>query len=298
MDVSVAQFDWNHARAFLATAESGSLSAAARQLGQTQPTVGRQVSALEQELGVALFERVGKSLILTPNGRALLQHVRQMAEAAGRVSIVASGQSQEIEGRISITASEVMCAYVLPPVLRQLRDVAPRLQIDVVSADDLRDLQRREADIAIRHVRPTQPALIARLIRDAQAHLYATPAYLEQNGTPQTLADLSDHAFVHYGDPEQMRNFLQPLGVPVTLDNLGIGSTSGVVAWSLVQQGLGLCLMAEDVAAKTPGVVRVLEDVLEPVNYPIWLTTHRELHTARRIRLVFDLLADFLSNRV
>lgn len=295
MDASVAQFDWNHARAFLATAESGSLSAAARQLGQTQPTVGRQVSALEQELGVTLFERVGKTLVLTPNGRDLLQHVRQMAEAAGRLSMMASGQSQEIEGRISITASEVMCAYVLPPALQQLREVAPRLEIDVVSADDVRDLQRREADIAIRHVRPEQPELIARLIRDAQAHLYATPAYLDRNGVPQSLADLADHDFIHFGNPEQMLTFLNPLGIPVTVENFKVGSISGVTAWSLVQQSLGLSLMADDVAAKTPGVVRVVEDVLEPVQYPIWLTTHSELHTARRIRLVFDLLAEFLG---
>ncbi|MDH5452601.1 MAG: LysR family transcriptional regulator, partial [Paracoccaceae bacterium] len=149
MNDSLNTFDWNHMRAFLATAEGGSLSAAARALGQTQPTLGRQVAALEAQLGIMLFERVGRSLALTQSGRDLLEHVRSMGEAANRISLAASGQSQSIEGRVRITASDIMSAYVLPPVLRHLRQLAPLLDIDIVAANDIRDLMRREADIAI-----------------------------------------------------------------------------------------------------------------------------------------------------
>ncbi|MEO1276348.1 MAG: LysR family transcriptional regulator, partial [Pseudomonadota bacterium] len=100
-------FDWNQAKAFLATAETGSLSAAARALGLSQPTLSRQVAALEADLGVALFERIGRSLSLTGPGLELVEHVRAMGEAAGRVSLVAAGRSDAIEGRVSISASDV-----------------------------------------------------------------------------------------------------------------------------------------------------------------------------------------------
>lgn len=295
MDNPFATFDWNRARAFLTTAEEGSLSAAARVLGLTQPTLGRQVSALEEELGVVLFERVGKGLVLTPVGRELLDHARGMQDAAGRMSIAAAGQSQSIEGRITITASEVMSAHVLPPALTRLRQAAPRLEIDVLASDSLQDLQRREADIAIRHVRPEQPELIARLVREPTASLYASEAYLARRGRPASIEDLASHDFINFGDTEVMLGFLRPLGLPVTKDNLRVGSSSGVSAWAMVQHGLGISIMSDDVAGATLGVERLLPGQLEPVRFPIWLTTHRELHTARRIRLVFDLLADFLS---
>ena len=125
-------FNWNRARAFLVTAEEGSLSAAARALGLTQPTLGRQVSALEAELGVTLFERVGRSLELTQSGQELLEHVRTMGEAASHISLTASGQSKSIEGHVCITATDIMSAYLLPPVLKQLRAIAPGIEIEIV----------------------------------------------------------------------------------------------------------------------------------------------------------------------
>lgn len=298
MNWQTLTFDWNRARAFLATAEEGSLSAAARALGQTQPTLGRQVTALEEELGVALFERVGKGLELTPAGLELLKHARDMRDAAGRMSIAATGQSQAIEGQVSITASEVMSVHILPPALKRLRQAAPRLSIDVVASDDLQDLQRREADIAIRHVRPEQPELIARLVREATAGPYAATEYLDRRGRPGTLEDLATHEFVGFGDNARMVEFLRPLGFPVTEDHFRVGSSSGIAAWAMVQKGLGVAVMSDHVARDTPGVEHVLPGVIAPIRFPIWLTTHRELHTSRRIRLVFDLLAEFLGSEI
>lgn len=287
-------FDWNHVRAFLATAEEGSLSAAARSLGLTQPTLSRQVAALEQDLGVLLFERIGRALELTPAGLELLEHTHKMGAAADRIALTASGQSQSIEGEVRITASDIYSAYLLPPVLRQLQDLAPKLRIVVVAANDIRDLQRREADIAIRHIRPDQPELIARLVYEASAHFYAAPSYLDSHGRPETLTDLSTHDFVSFGCPDQMMEFLTPMGIHLTSDNFRIGSQSGVVAWEYVSQGFGIAPMSDQIAAQNPKVERVLPN-MEPIVFPLWLTTHRELHTSRRIRLVYDTLADFLS---
>jgi len=294
MNWQSVSFDWNHVRAFLATAEEGSLSAAARAVGLTQPTLGRQVSALEETLGITLFERIGRSLALTQSGLELLDHVRAMGEAATRISLTASGQSQTIEGQVRITATDIFSAYILPPALKQLRDIAPLLVIEVIAANDIRDLQRREADIAIRHVRPEQPNLIARLVQEPTAHFYAAKSYLDKHGHPQNFDELSKCDFVGLGDDEHMRGLLNPLGLSLTAENYRLGSQNGIVHWELVKHGFGVAVMADEVAAMTPEVERVLPD-MEPLVFPTWLTTHRELHTSRRIRLVFDLLAEFLS---
>lgn len=287
-------FDWNQARAFLATVEEGSLSAAARALGMTQPTLGRQVAALEAQLDVVLFERVGRSLIPTQSGIELLEHVRTMREAANRISLTASGQSQTIEGQVRITASDMMSAHVLPPAIRRLREIAPLVEIDVVAANDIRDLQMREADIAIRHVRPKQPELIARLVNEATAGFYASTDYLARCGRPQSPQALSNHDFIGFGNNERLIEALAPLGVALTLKNFKVSSESGVVAWEMARGGLGIIVMSDTVAGKTRGIEKILPDN-EPIGFPVWLVTHRELHTSRRIRLVYDLLAEFLA---
>lgn len=294
MKWQLVSFDWNQARAFLATVEEGSLSAAARALGLTQPTLGRQVTALEEELGVVLFERVGRSMELTPSGSELLDHVRVMRDAASRISLTASGQSQTIAGKVRITASDVFAVYVLPPVLRRLRDLAPQLDIDVVAANDIRDLQRREADIAIRHVRPEQPDLIARLLHEEQAYFYASTSYLERNGRPTSLQELLGHDFISFGDIDRIIGYMHDFGLPLTKKNFRLSSENGIVAWELVRQGFGITPMSVKVGAKTVGVERLLPD-MAPFTFPVWLTTHRELHSSRRIRLVFDTLAECLS---
>ncbi len=287
-------FDWNQARAFLVTAEEGTLSAAARALGLTQPTLGRQVAALEEALGVTLFERVGRSLALTQAGLELLDHVRAMGEAAGRISLTASGQSQAIEGQVSITATTMTAAYHLPPILKRLRALAPAIEIAVIASSEVRDLQRREADIAIRHVRPGQPELIAKLIGETTAHLYAAPEYLDRHGRPTHPSDLSEANFIGYEHPERMLPVLGSLGLTLSRENFKIVSGSSTVILELVKQGLGLSLLPKDIADLTPGLEPVLHD-LEPIPIPIWLVTHRELHTSRRIRLVFDFLAEALA---
>lgn len=287
-------FDWNQARAFLATAEEGSLSAAARALGQTQPTLSRQVAALEESLGVTLFERVGRSLSLTQPGLELLDHFRAMGDAASRISLAASGQSQAIEGQVSITATNWTATYHLPAVLKQLREIAPAIEVHVVDSNELRDLTRREADIAIRHVRPEQPDLIAKKVGETSAHLYAAPEYLERLGRPETAGDLSDAAFIGVDNAERLLPVLNGLGLSLTRQNFKLITSSGTVILELVRQGLGISLLTKDIAALTPGLEPVLP-ALDPIPVPVWLVTHRELHTSRRIRLVFDLLADYFE---
>ncbi|QKV19706.1 LysR family transcriptional regulator [Oricola thermophila] len=294
MDWKAVKFDWNRARAFLVTAEEGSLSAAARALGMAQPTLGRQVDALESELGVLLFERGGRGLTLTQAGLELLDHVRAMGEAAGRVSLAASGQAQSIEGSITITASEIHSAFLLPPVVARLRREQPGIEVEIVASNATIDLKRREADIAVRSFRPTQPDLIAKKIGDEIARLYAAESYLERIGHPRTPEELSGAAFIGFDTTDVMVDGLNRLGLKLTRKNFPVLTASHLVHWELVKAGAGIGIVPEAVGDREGGVRRVLDD-LPPMEFPIWLTTHRELNTSRRVRLVYDMLAEELG---
>ena len=290
MDWRSVKFDWNKARAFLVTAEEGSLSAAARALGMAQPTLGRQVDGLEQELGIVLFERVGRGLTLTPSGLELLEHVRDMGEAAGRVSLTALGQSQALEGTICISASETYATVLLPPLVAKIRKMEPGIQVEIVVANHASDLRRREADIAIRNFRPTEPDLIAKKIGDAYAVLYATPEYIAQIGSPTKPHDLRHADFVNMDRSGMMLKGLNTLGLGLTDANFPLLTESYLVMWELVRQGAGIGVLDAHIGDADPAVRRVLPD-LEPLVFPIWLVAHRELTTNRRIRMVYDFLA-------
>jgi DNA-binding transcriptional LysR family regulator len=294
MHLRMDRLDWNQLRAFLETAETGSLSAAARKLGLTQPTLSRQVAAIEQRLGVTLFERVGKALVLTSTGLDLLEHARTMGSAAEELALTATGRSQAVAGMVSISASDAVAAYLLPRILHHVRQAAPRIVVEVVSSNALSDLRRREADIAIRHVSPAEPDLIARRLREATAGFYASEAWVAVHGHPRTADEAVAHDFIGADRSGRFLEHLRAHGLPLTPSNFPLYSDNSVTSWALVRSGLGIGAMMDDVARLTPGVVRVLDDVA-PIRFPIWLVTHRELRTARRIRVVFDLLAEQLA---
>jgi len=287
------KLDWNQLRAFLETAETGSLSAAARKLGLTQPTLSRQVAAIEQSMGVTLFERVGKAMALTSTGLDLLEHARAMGSAAEALSLAATGRSQAVGGVVSVSASDAVAAHLLPPLVRQLRAQEPGIAIEVISSNALSDLQRREADIAIRHVKPVQPDLIARLIREAAANFYASEDWVKAHGHPRSAEEAAHLPFVGADRSGQFLGYLRQHGLPLSEANFSCYADHSVAHWALVRQGMGIGAMMDEIALDTPGIVRVLDDV-PPVYFPVWLVTHRELRTSRRIRVVFEALAQGL----
>ena len=286
--------DWNQLKAFLETAEAGSLSAAARKLGLTQPTLSRQVAAIEQRMGVTLFERVGRAMALTPTGLALLEHARAMGAAAEALGLAARGRAQAVGGVVSVSATDTMATYVLPPLVRQLREQEPGIAIDVIASDAVSDLLRREADIAIRHVKPEQPELIARFIRDAEANFYASEDWVKAHGHPRTAEEAAHLDFVGSDRNGQFLAYLRQQGLPLSESNFSCYADHSKAHWALVRHGMGIGAMIDQIAGNTPGMVRVLEDV-PPFRFPIWLVTHRELRTSRRIRVVFDALAQALA---
>ncbi|WP_147125445.1 LysR family transcriptional regulator [Shimia ponticola] len=297
MNWAAISFDWNQVRAFLATAEQGSFSGAARVLKSTQPTIGRQIAALEEALGVTLVERSVRGLTLTEAGRDLLDHVRVMGEAATLISMVADGKSQDVVGEVTVTGTDLLSATILPQVLKPLRTAAPGVRVKILASSDVQNLTRREADIAIRHVRPEQPDLIARHLGDFRANLFASREYLDRAGRPTTMRAIADHDFVGNADPERLMAPFHNMGIPLRPESFVMSSENGVVAWQLVKAGFGMAMLPEALAESEPGVERVLED-FPSFEFPIWLVTHRELQTSPRIRVVFDQLARGLSDRI
>jgi DNA-binding transcriptional LysR family regulator len=290
------KFDWNRARAFLVTAEEGSLSAAARALGMAQPTLGRQVDALEEELGVILFERVGRGFTLTPSGLDLLDHVRAMGAAANLVSLSAAGNARSIEGTVRVTASDAHAAILLPPILAKLRLSHPGIHIEVIASSATSDLRRREADIAVRNYQPTEPDLIAKKVRDIPARLYATPDLIKRIGNPKLPHDLQDAEFINVDRTGAFAKGMTAIGIDLTERNFPILCENYLVMWELVKQGLGIGVQDGIIGDRELLVRRVLPD-LEPLIFSMWLVTHREVNTSRRIRVVFDLLAEELARQ-
>lgn len=289
MNWAAISFDWNQVRAFLATAEEGSFSGAARALKTTQPTIGRQISELEGQLGITLVERSVRGPTLTDAGRDLLEHVRAMGEAATLISMSATAHSEEVSGEVAVTATDLLSAKTLPKLLVPLRETHPSIRVSIIASNDIQNILKREADIAIRHVRPEQPDLIAQNVGDFRAGLYASKAYLDRAGRPGTPRDVANHSFVGNPDPVRLIAPMHNLGIPLRPENFVMSSDSGVVVWELLQAGCGITVLPEALCDPEPEIERVLPD-LPPFQFPIWLVTHRELQTSRRIRIVFDQL--------
>ncbi|MAZ47481.1 MAG: LysR family transcriptional regulator [Halobacteriovoraceae bacterium] len=291
MDYKTLNFDWNRAKAFLVAAEKGSYSAAAKALSLTQSTLGRQVQALEEELGVVLFERVGKGIQITPIGLDLIEHVKYMAEGASKLSLAAMGQSEELIGTVSITASEANSAFLLPPIVKKIRNLAPGIKIEIVAKNDSADLRKREADIAVRNFQPKQPDLIMKQVSDSLGNFYATKDFIKKNGPFKKLEDLTKANFVSIGNLSSYIDGLKAFGINLTKDNFPIMTESHFVHWNLVKEGLAIGIMPHSIGDKEKSVERVLSS-FKGISYSTWIVSHRELRTNRRIRFVFDQLVE------
>lgn len=297
MDWSLLTFDWNRARALLAVAEAGSYSAAATALGTTQPTIGRQIAALEDELHVTLIERVGRGIELTPSGLALVEHVRTMADAARQLSLVASGRSESLEGTVTVTASDSICVYLLAPLFAEVRRRHPGLVLDVVASSRTTDLRQREADIAIRNFRPEDEELVATRLPEEHGGFYATPEYLDRIGRPSAADDLSHVDFIGFNRDPSFVEAMSGFGLTLRAEQVVLASENHVFQWEMACRGLGVAVMMDRIGDADPRVERAFTD-LAPIPVPMWLTTHRAVRTSRRVRAVFDLLSAFFRGEL
>lgn len=286
--------DWSLWRSFAAVIAEGSLSAAARQLGLSQPTLGRHIEALEAALGLSLFER---SLTgLKPNATALKLYgsVDRARSALAEASILAAGAQDEAGGTVRLTASTMISNYVLPEILADIRRMHPRIAIESVPTDSAENLLMREADIAVRMFRPTQLELVTRHLGDIPLVPVAHESYLARRGTPTTLNQLWDHDLLGYDRSDAVVRHARSLGFEVMRDHFPVRSDDQPHLWELLRAGLGIGFAQLNLARRTPGLVVLPLDLAIPP-LPIWLTTHRELFTSHRIRAIYDAVAEGLT---
>jgi DNA-binding transcriptional LysR family regulator len=288
-------FDWNHTRAFLVTAEEGTLSAAAKALGMTQPTLSRQVAALETELGVTLFERVGQRLVLTESGLELLESARLMGNAAQQFSLVSTGQSQQLEGSVVISAGELDAVFRLPKIIAKLRREEPGIDIEVVVTNEPSDLKRREADIAIRNFRPTQQDLIAKKLGEENIWLYGAKDYLAQLPAFSELSVHTELQIIGFDNSNAVSDVLNKQGWQLSKQNFKLITSFQMLQLELCKQGLGVIFYPEGLGNEDIKLFRAFEHLGPAIRLPVWLVCHQELRTNLRIRRVFDYIAEELS---
>ena len=295
--MNLKTLDWTHIQTFLAVAETGSLSAAARDLGLSQPTVGRQVHAAEEALGVELFHRRSHGLDLTSSGETLLEPAKEMQKAAAKLSLIAEGRGDGLNGVVRITASEVVSHFMLPRILASIREAEPEIELEVFPSDEPKNLLFREADIAIRMYRTEQLDIIARRIGNVRVGMFASRAYVEKRGLPLNIEAFMTHDFVGYTGNDIIISGMRDMGLNVDRHFFKTRCDQQVVHWELVRAGCGIGFSQESVGRQDPDMVQVLPELPLPT-LPVWLTAPEALRTNPRIRRVFDLLADALSDMV
>lgn len=281
--------DWSLTRSFLAVAEAGSLSAAARQLHLSQPTLGRHIADLEAALNLTLFTRQPRGLAPTEAALALMPHARNMREAAAKLALAAAGQDENPAGSVRITASRIVAHHILPPMLARLRAAEPRLQIDLVASDDSENLLFREADIAVRMYRPNQLDLITAHLCDMPIGLYAANSYLSKHPAPHSLDALRPQDFIGFDKSDLMLRMMHRLGLQARREDFALRCDDQIVYWNLVRAGLGIGGMQTLIGDADPDVTRIARFVPLPA-LPVWLTAPEALRQSPRIRRVFDAL--------
>jgi DNA-binding transcriptional LysR family regulator len=284
------KFNWNLIPSFLAAHEHGSLLAAARALGTSQPTVGRHVAELETQLGSVLFERTGRGLAPTPAGHRLAEAARAMETGALALLRTVNKTEVTLEGSVRISASQPVACGLLPPLLTRMKQDLPGISVDLVSSNAVSNLLRREADIAVRMVRPQQSSLVARRIGSVALSACAHSDYLRRRGIPKVPADLLRHDLIGNDRQPDIERGFRAMGLVIGREQFGLRTDDLMAYWGAVRAGLGIGFVSDYLIRADPAVQRVLPQLNIPP-LPIWLTVHREIRSNARIRAVFDFLA-------
>ncbi|WP_299750564.1 LysR family transcriptional regulator [Devosia sp.] len=285
--------DWSLWRSFSAVVKHGSLSAAARELGLSQPTLGRHIEALEQALDLSLFERTLSGLKANPAALRLYEPVAAAETALAQAAILAESAQAEFSGTVRITASTVVSNYVLPTLLLPIRERYPAIAVETVPSDAAENLLLREADIAIRMFRPTQLELVAKKLGEIPVLTCAHENYLARRGIPTKPSELYDHDMIGFDRSDLIISHANHIGLPLRRDQFVLRTDSQTQMWELLRAGLGIGFAQKSLIDRTPGMVALGFDLAIPP-LQVWLTTHKELFTSHRIRAIYDALAEGL----
>jgi DNA-binding transcriptional LysR family regulator len=288
---------WDLYRSFLGVLRAGSLSGAARELGIAQPTVGRHIDALEAAVGFALFVRSQHGFMPTAHALQLKPYAEALAANASALLRAASGHGEQAQGSVRITASEVIGCEVLPPILAELQQAWPELKIELSLSNKTEDLLRREADIAVRMLRPAQEALVARRAGGIELGLYAHRDYLARRGVPVQLADLKQHSLVGFDHENAfIRAIKHHLGV-LKRGDFALRADSDLAQLAAVRAGCGIGICQAGIARRTPALQRVLPAAFG-LELDTWVAMHEDLRSSKRCQVVFDALVAGLQSYI
>lgn len=294
MGGSLSRLEWSLVQTFVAVAESGSLSEAARRLGISQPTAGRQIKQVEDALDVTLFNRQARGLTLTDTGLALLPHARAMSEGMHALRLAAAGRTERLSGPVRITASVFTAHHHLPPILARLRQEEPEITIDLVANDRSDNLLYREADIAVRMYRSEQLDIVTRHLGDLELGLFASRSYLERTGMPQTFSDVWGRDLVGYDQSDMILRGMRQYGLEAQRDWFATRCDHHAVYWELVRAGCGIGFAQTCMGRSDPDMVQLFPEVPLP-SLPVWLAAHEAVRTTPRIRRVWEALSEGLQ---
>jgi DNA-binding transcriptional LysR family regulator len=284
------RLDWSWLRDFGVVAETGSLSEAARVLGVSQPTLTRRMAALEEQLDAEVLRRGPRGIELTETGEAILEPIRRMRDEASAVDVAATGRDAALEGTVRVSATEGLADYWCTPALLEFQRAHPAIRIEIDVNNRNANLLRREADIALRLMRPRQQELVARRVGDVALGLYAAMSYLERRGRPESIDALASHSCVGFDesivdtDAGRWVERLAGSGRPV------FRSTSLITQLQAIRCGWGIGITSVFIAAEVGGLERVLPEIGHSLE--VWLVTHPGLRRSARIRAVYDFLAE------
>jgi DNA-binding transcriptional LysR family regulator len=291
--MSKAEPGWELYRSFLAVMREGSLSGAARSLGLTQPSLGRHIRELEELLGVPLFARSPQGLAATDLAHELVPHAQAMASASAALRRAATTRQDAIAGVVRVTASVVIGAEVLPPMLAAFRQQHPGIVIELSLSNQAEDMLRRDADIAIRMVRPTQDALVTRHVGKITLGFFAHKRYLKANGRPGSVAELTRHALIGFDHETAYIRSMRPPGLPYAREHFALRTDNDLAILAAIRAGYGIGICQVGVAARDPGLIRLLPDSFA-LDMETWVVMHEDLRRSARVRALFDHLAQGL----
>jgi len=287
--------DWGRIRSFLTVARLGSLSAAARELGVSQPTLTREIQALEAATRLNLFQRTTQGLNLTEAGQALVEAATQMSEAADRFARQASGLSVELQGTVRVSANEIVGFYLLPTALAAFRAQHPGVQIEIVISNRASSLSKREADIALRMFRPQQPDLVVRRLADLPLGFFAQREYLERHGTPRNIDDFKTHGVIGFDEDMDFLDGAARLGYSFTREDFPLRTDHMLAQINLLRAGAGVGATHLGLARRFPELVRILEDIPLPA-LEFWCVCHRDVQHNSRIRALMQHLIQWFAD--
>ena len=286
--------NWPWLRSFVAVLQTGSLTAAARQLNTTQPTVGRHIRALERQLGETLFDRQPDGLIPTARATEIYERAAAVEEAVSGLMASIGQATPQLSGLVRVTTSMVFAVELLPGLMQDLLRRHRGLQVEVIASDDVRNLLRREADIAVRLVRPQQGEVIAAKVGELQMGLFARRDYLARQGTPSRPPELRSHSLIGYEDAKATVDAMAQIGLVVEAAQVRVRTDNFLAQLAAIRAGCGIGACQLWLADRYPELERVLPDA-KPWQFPVWVAAHDDLNRSRRIRVVFDHLVQGLG---